>query len=459
MRAVPGLGSDDDPPAVDLVAEVEAADVSVASLCLSLDERLDLTSRHQLGYLDIYRHYELWDQFLFPCDPNLGVPPRDNFQLARVSPQDARYVSKSPENKVAGDALFHFGGFLKKEWRTNDILWGRLDAAENIVRMLSKRAGFSEEEIDQHIQAAQLEVVEDDLPEALPHYRHYLETKYATGEEGLGDVPMADRADVLTRAADVVRNMLGGVAKARAGTLRGPIYTWIGAALGWILMILRWPVQAIWGADPWWKRVASLAVLFIGAWTVATFVLALLNVIDGTSNLWALIGLGAAVYISWSVLLFAFARRKIPLLVLMAVLVAAIVYVAATAENLCVRLDYVSAPLSPRRAPEPSRAAPEALVEVLAAQAVDLRRARAGLLDHPGLAQDAEVMGEGRLRDRHRELAAAPLAAATVGEVADDLEPDGVGERMQDLGQLQGLRGRMVEGAGHRGSDCTTIVG
>ena len=35
-----------------------------------------------------------------------------------------------PEDKVSGDTFFHFGGFSQRSWRSNDILWGRLDAAE-----------------------------------------------------------------------------------------------------------------------------------------------------------------------------------------------------------------------------------------------------------------------------------------------------------------------------------------
>ena len=39
-------------------------------------------------------------------------------------------------HKLAGTALGHFGAFLQKLWRQNDILWGRLDAAERIITSL-----------------------------------------------------------------------------------------------------------------------------------------------------------------------------------------------------------------------------------------------------------------------------------------------------------------------------------
>jgi len=38
--------------------------------------------------------------------------------------------------KLAGTALFHFGAFLNREWRENDLMWGRLDAGERIIRWI-----------------------------------------------------------------------------------------------------------------------------------------------------------------------------------------------------------------------------------------------------------------------------------------------------------------------------------
>jgi len=38
--------------------------------------------------------------------------------------------------KLRGTAVDHFGGFLHREWRENDYLWGRLDTAEIIMGMI-----------------------------------------------------------------------------------------------------------------------------------------------------------------------------------------------------------------------------------------------------------------------------------------------------------------------------------
>jgi hypothetical protein len=59
----------------------------------------------------------------------------------RISPQDATSIldQNAPgekRRKLAGTALFHFGAFLKREWRENDLMWGRLDGAERIIRSI-----------------------------------------------------------------------------------------------------------------------------------------------------------------------------------------------------------------------------------------------------------------------------------------------------------------------------------
>ncbi len=38
--------------------------------------------------------------------------------------------------KLAGTKLGHFGAFLDRRWRLNDIMWGRLDGAERIIQVL-----------------------------------------------------------------------------------------------------------------------------------------------------------------------------------------------------------------------------------------------------------------------------------------------------------------------------------
>jgi patatin-related protein len=99
------------------------------------------------GQLDVLRPY-LWhyfsrfddyDQISFPVLYETGVSEPDVVEVIRISPEDATsLVNERAERrrKLAGVALFHFGAFLDRVWRQNDIMWGRLDGAERLVTAL-----------------------------------------------------------------------------------------------------------------------------------------------------------------------------------------------------------------------------------------------------------------------------------------------------------------------------------
>jgi predicted acylesterase/phospholipase RssA len=46
------------------------------------------------------------------------------------------HAASTPELKLAGMNLKHFSGFLKRSWRANDWLWGRLDGVDHAMRAL-----------------------------------------------------------------------------------------------------------------------------------------------------------------------------------------------------------------------------------------------------------------------------------------------------------------------------------
>jgi patatin-related protein len=86
---------------------------------------------------ECYReNYQLFDTAVFPLlyDTEVGTP--ELISIVRVSPDDAKFLSTEGSEKLAGNSLGHFGAFLDRSFRTNDILWGRLDGAERIVRSL-----------------------------------------------------------------------------------------------------------------------------------------------------------------------------------------------------------------------------------------------------------------------------------------------------------------------------------
>jgi patatin-related protein len=58
--------------------------------------------------------------------------------VLRVSPYDATSLVPADRAgaKLAGNQLSHYGAFLHASWRRNDIMWGRLDAAERLITAL-----------------------------------------------------------------------------------------------------------------------------------------------------------------------------------------------------------------------------------------------------------------------------------------------------------------------------------
>lgn len=91
-----------------------------------------------------YMKFDDYDQLIFPIVYQAGVGESDYIDIYRISPEDADALVKdgdtgnpgNPRKKLAGTSLYHFGAFLEKAWRQNDIMWGRLDGAERLITVL-----------------------------------------------------------------------------------------------------------------------------------------------------------------------------------------------------------------------------------------------------------------------------------------------------------------------------------
>jgi patatin-related protein len=90
---------------------------------------------HYLSKFDDY------DQVRFPIMYGTDGNESEVVEVFRISPEDApslideRAESRKPNGrlKLAGTSLHHFGAFLDRVWRQNDIMWGRLDGAERLI--------------------------------------------------------------------------------------------------------------------------------------------------------------------------------------------------------------------------------------------------------------------------------------------------------------------------------------
>ncbi len=107
-------------------------------------------AKQKISSADIFERFDFLDMHMYPIQILSDTGECDPIEVLRISPELATHYSKSEnavEEKLAGEKLMHFSAFLKKTWRENDILQGRLDAAELIVKSIlteEKDAEFSQ---------------------------------------------------------------------------------------------------------------------------------------------------------------------------------------------------------------------------------------------------------------------------------------------------------------------------
>jgi patatin-related protein len=85
-----------------------------------------------------YLGFPFWDVLVYPIRKVSDVGELNKVEVVRVSPLDAGVLGWG--DKLKGDALGHFGAFFNRAWRENDYLWGRLDGAERLLKILLQEA-------------------------------------------------------------------------------------------------------------------------------------------------------------------------------------------------------------------------------------------------------------------------------------------------------------------------------
>ncbi|WP_133690733.1 patatin-like protein [Mycobacterium sp. BK086] len=102
------------------------------------------TARQML--LNRYLGFPLWDGMIFPTLSLTHLPQFTPIGVAQFSPLMATKLKSYDDTgavtpKLKGIPFHHFGAFLNAKSRENDYLWGRLDGAELILRMLQDVGG------------------------------------------------------------------------------------------------------------------------------------------------------------------------------------------------------------------------------------------------------------------------------------------------------------------------------
>jgi hypothetical protein len=102
-----------------------------------------------------------------------GADPRPDqevrlVQFTSTGPCDIDPLQRAdPQTKLAGVELAHFGAFLKGSWRANDWLWGRLDAAQRLLRLLDAAVDnrlSRDGTLEKHTAVVQAAVLREELP-------------------------------------------------------------------------------------------------------------------------------------------------------------------------------------------------------------------------------------------------------------------------------------------------------
>ncbi len=205
-----------------------------------------------------FDRFDLRDATLLTIEAGGGLRHRDIVNHAQISPATATATGVDSEQKLAGDALWHFGGFLDPDWRGNDLLWGRLDGAEIALRAVLAESSASEEERAAAIETVLREILAEERPEALAtadgDWRAYLKA-HARGGANLGAVPSDRKAGLLYRAGVILRRMLRTVSEeaeaqtpkeTRTGVLR-TVEKGV-ERVGWLLLAPRLIVR------PWFRK-------------------------------------------------------------------------------------------------------------------------------------------------------------------------------------------------------------
>jgi len=107
-----------------------------------------------------YEAYEYYDRLTYPFLVANELGEADIVDIWRISPDDSEvFGAEKFKQKLGGQTLVNFGAFFKKEWRENDIMWGRLDGAEQIIRSL----GLTDDKQKEYIQKAQAAILRNEV--------------------------------------------------------------------------------------------------------------------------------------------------------------------------------------------------------------------------------------------------------------------------------------------------------
>jgi patatin-related protein len=226
-----------------------------------------------------YNYYDDYDMIIFPITYGTDVGESDTVEVIRISPEDATTLvdqRKTGCHKLAGEALFHFGGFLDRTWRKNDILWGRLDGAERIITAMLPEHPYQASRL---IREAHTTILEEEiqLPDCQGPYRDLVESllRKAKGQSATPactvDHPLDPKTTLRSaaRATTVTGKMLEGLADDYRSAAK-PAAAWVTriGLVFWGLVEVAVPRSFASLLFRYWLQLLYLSsvITFLGGW-------------------------------------------------------------------------------------------------------------------------------------------------------------------------------------------------
>jgi Protein of unknown function (DUF3376) len=136
-----------------------------------------LGNRYTAQLLKQWHTFEFIDRELYPFEYLTSLSEKEIINPICISPDNAQLgigSGKNTQEKLGGDKLYNIGGFFKKSWRSNDLLWGRLDGLNRILegvitpKSVTAFANFIQRE-SSRTNRTQSQYLEWLITESLPH--------------------------------------------------------------------------------------------------------------------------------------------------------------------------------------------------------------------------------------------------------------------------------------------------
>jgi patatin-related protein len=189
-----------------------------------------------------YEAFDDYDMVAFPILFASEAGETDPVEIIRISPEDApslvdERASGFEKRKVRGFKYGHFGAFLDRSWRANDMLFGRLDGAECLINALLPEGHPDRRTLLRRAQAAIIleelsaQQRREILGDPLPADPDAIVDAFVKGYHVSDQIPPRSALPNASRGANVIGKMMSGIAGER-GAFKRPI-GWVarGASL------------------------------------------------------------------------------------------------------------------------------------------------------------------------------------------------------------------------------------